>query len=101
FEIVYGFLTSMDLGDVHIDKIPVYIRHFYDEANPVDGYLGKAALGQLLTAVDYGAKRLVLVRQRNSSATSLSAVSVSTNKQQDSTAIEARPGVDMPVRSTS
>src|SRR5207248_7062211 len=48
-----------------------------------------------------GAKRLTLVRQRNSAATSLSAVSGPADKKQDSTTIEARPGVDMLVRSTS
>jgi predicted aspartyl protease len=101
FEIVYGYLTSMDLGEVHIENVPVYIRHFYDESNPVDGYLGKAALGQLMTAVDYGSHRLTLVRQRNTPAISLSAISGHPDKLDNSMAIETRPGVDMAVRSTS
>ncbi|MDQ2922463.1 MAG: aspartyl protease family protein, partial [Acidobacteriota bacterium] len=39
FEIVYGFLSSLELGDVRIDSVPVYIRHFFDDKTPVDGYL--------------------------------------------------------------
>jgi len=66
FEIVYGYVNSIDVGDVHIDNVPVYIRHFYEEREPVDGYLGISALGRLITTVDYGARRLTLIRQRNS-----------------------------------
>ena len=32
---------------------------------PVDGYLGIAALARLVTAVDYGTRRMTLVRQRS------------------------------------
>src|SRR5438128_5410036 len=38
FEIVYGFLASVGIGDVRVESVPVYIRHFFDEKNPVDGY---------------------------------------------------------------
>src|SRR5918999_805342 len=36
FEIVYGFIGSMDIGDIRIENIPVYIRPFYDMQTPVD-----------------------------------------------------------------
>lgn len=104
FEIVYGYLNSLDLGDVHLTNVPVFIRHFFDEVNPVDGYLGITALGRLVTAVDYGAHRLTLVRQRNTPATNISAISSSTDKQDkqdNSVPIETRPGIDLPVRLTS
>ena len=28
FEIVYGYLNSMEIGDIRIENVPVYIRHF-------------------------------------------------------------------------
>src|SRR5258706_7772153 len=73
FEIVYGYVNSIDLGEVRLTNIPVYIRHFFDEHTQVDGYLGIAALGRLLTTVDYGTRRLSLVRQRTADAESAKA----------------------------
>src|SRR5439155_1016978 len=40
FEIVYGFLESVAIGEVEVTNVPVYIRHFYDTKTPVDGYIG-------------------------------------------------------------
>jgi len=96
FEIVYGYLDSVELGEVRIENVPVYIRHFYDTHNPVDGYLGIAALAKLVTAVDYGTRRMTLIRQR--SKTDLSSVVDQPTKSEN---IEVRPGVDFPVRTTS
>src|SRR5258707_1323413 len=66
FEIAYGYLDTMEFGEVRIGNVPVYIRHFYDEHNPVDGYLGIAALSRLIITLDYGVRTLTLTRQRNS-----------------------------------
>ena len=44
FEIVYGFLSSMELGEVRVENVPVYIRHFFDDRVPVDGYLGLSVI---------------------------------------------------------
>lgn len=98
FEIVYGHLNSMELGEIKIGNVPVYIRHFYDSHNPVDGYLGIAALGKLVTAVDYGTRRMTLIRQANKSDLSLV---VDQPKNRSSDKFEARPGVEFPVRTTS
>src|SRR5712671_6797972 len=68
FEIVYGYLNAIDIGEVRVTNVPVYIRHFFDETTPVDGYLGIAALSRLLTTIDYGTRRLTLVRQRTADA---------------------------------
>jgi predicted aspartyl protease/Flp pilus assembly protein TadD len=54
FEIVYGFLDSVEVGDVKVDRVPVYIRHFYDSKSPVDGYLGLSAISNYVATVDYG-----------------------------------------------
>ena len=54
FEIVYGFLSSLELGDVKVESVPVYIRHFYDVNPQVDGYLGLSVISKFIAAVDYG-----------------------------------------------
>lgn len=66
FEIIYGYLNSMEIGEVRVENIPVYIRRFFDNNVPVDGYLGLSVISKFLTAVDYGEKRLTLIRQNQS-----------------------------------
>lgn len=63
FEIVYGFLSSLEIGETRIDRVPVYIRQFYDEKNPVDGYLGLSVITKFLTTIDYGAHTFTLTRR--------------------------------------
>lgn len=101
FEIVYGYLDSIDVGDLHIDNVPVYIRHFYEERDPVDGYLGISALGRLITTVDYGTRRLTLIRQRSSETADLATVINRPGKNDNGAPTEARPGVEVPMRTTS
>jgi predicted aspartyl protease/thioredoxin-like negative regulator of GroEL len=100
FEIVYGYINSIDIGEIRIMNVPVYIRHFYDERNPVDGYLGIAALSRLLAAVDYGTRRMTLVRQRNTEV-DLGRVIDGQGKQVAPEAIATRPGIDVRVRTTA
>ena len=97
FEIVYGYLDSIALGEVRVEHVPVYIRQFYDSVNPVDGYLGIAALARLVTTVDYGTQRMTLARRPNSELTWLTGQTVT----QDTAAQSARNGIDVPVRTTS
>ena len=66
FEIVYGFLSSLEFGDVRVENVPVYIRHFYDEKTPVDGYLGLSVISKFIASVDYGEKFSVLRRPSDS-----------------------------------
>ena len=63
FPIVYGFLSSLDVGDVRITNVPVYIRHFYDsKKTPVDGYLGLSIISKFVATVDYGERTFSLNR---------------------------------------
>jgi predicted aspartyl protease len=71
FEIVYGYLRSLEIGDVRVTNVPVYIRHFFDEKNPVDGYLGIAAISRLFMTVDYGTNHLTLVRPENADTSNI------------------------------
>src|SRR6266403_6194719 len=68
FEIVYGYLDSIDIGDFRVTNVPVYIRHFFDEQVAVDGYLGIAVLSRLVASVDYGRNQLTLARPRSNDA---------------------------------
>ncbi|HEX5887015.1 MAG TPA: aspartyl protease family protein, partial [Pyrinomonadaceae bacterium] len=63
FEIVYGFVSSVEIGTVKVQNVPVYIRKFFDSHIPVDGYLGLSVVSKFLTAIDYGTRRMSLVRQ--------------------------------------
>lgn len=80
FEIVYGFLSSLDIGAVRVANVPVYIRHFFDEKNPVDGYIGLSVITKYLATVDYGNKTFTLIRQRgeNASTQAASAIEIPT-----------------------
>lgn len=62
FEIVYGFLSSLDVGDVRVERVPVYIRQFFDTTVPVDGYLGLSVISSFVATVDYGSNTFSLVR---------------------------------------
>jgi tetratricopeptide (TPR) repeat protein len=66
FEIVYGYINSLDLGTVRVENVPVYIRKFYDTNIPVDGYLGLSVVSKFLASIDYGTRRMSLVRQNQS-----------------------------------
>jgi len=100
FEIVYGYLNSIDIGEIRVMNVPVYIRHFYDEHNPVDGYLGIAALSRLLAAIDYGTRRMTFVRQPDTKF-DLGQIIDSEGKKVDPETFAIRPGIDVRVRTTA
>lgn len=67
FEIVYGFLSSIELADVKIERVPVYIRHFYDSGKtPIDGYLGLSVISNFIATLDYGDRSFTLRRNSDS-----------------------------------
>lgn len=94
FEIVYGCLDSLELGDIRVSNVPVYIRHFYDGHNPVDGYLGISALARLVTSVDYGSRRMTFARYHG-------ITDLSTIVDRPAQNVTTRPGIDIPLRTTS
>ena len=65
FEIVYGYLSSLELGEVKVENVPVYIRRFYDDKNPVDGYIGLSLISKFVAMLDYGQRTFTLVRQHS------------------------------------
>ncbi|MCA1565010.1 MAG: aspartyl protease family protein [Acidobacteria bacterium] len=62
FEIVYGFLTSLQMGEVRVENVPVYIRHFHNQQESVDGYIGLSVLAKYVAAFDYGTQEMALTR---------------------------------------
>ncbi len=65
FEIVYGLLREIEVGDVTMRQVPVYIRKFHTGSHEVDGYIGLAMISKFLTTIDYGKKTFSLVRRRS------------------------------------
>lgn len=63
FEIIYGFLREVDIGDVNIRNVPVYIRKFHTEGAPVDGYIGLSLISKFLTTIDYGSQTFSLTKK--------------------------------------
>jgi tetratricopeptide (TPR) repeat protein len=63
FEIVYGFLKSVDIGNVQIESVPVYIREFHSNDERIDGYIGLSLISKFLTTIDYGSLTFSLIRK--------------------------------------
>jgi tetratricopeptide (TPR) repeat protein len=63
FEIVYGFLKTVELGAVRVRNVPVYIRKFHDDSEKVDGYIGLSLISKFLTTMDYGNSTFILTKK--------------------------------------
>ena len=102
FEIVYGFLSSLEIGNVEVQHVPVFIRQFYDEHAPVDGYLGISAILKFVATVDYGERTLTLDRQHGANDLDLwSTVYRAVPKRPVGLDVDRFKGVEIPLRTTS
>lgn len=63
FEIVYGFLRQVDVGDVKIRNVPVYIRKFHSKDESIDGYIGLSLISKFLTTIDYAVQTFALTKK--------------------------------------
>jgi len=63
FEIIYGFLKSVSIGDVKINNVPIYIRKFHSNTEKIDGYIGISLISKFLTTLDYGNLTFALKRK--------------------------------------
>jgi len=101
FEIVYGFLSSLEVGEVRMDNVPVYIRHFFDEKVPVDGYLGLSVISKFITSIDYGHLTFTLSRNRASAGVDpWSVIYPADSPPPDSSAVKPL-AVEIPLRTTA
>lgn len=64
FEIIYGFLRQIAIGDVKVRNVPVYIREFHNTNEDIDGYIGLSLISKFLTTLDYGNLTFVLLRKQ-------------------------------------
>lgn len=96
FEIVYGFLNSLDIGGVRVESVPVYIRHFFDNDAPIDGYLGLSVIAKFITSVDYGDNIFMLRRPSEGNSKDLWGVPLSRNGVQPLAGV-----LEIPLRTTS
>jgi predicted aspartyl protease/Flp pilus assembly protein TadD len=96
FEIVYGFLDSIAIGDVEVNNVPVYIRHFYDNQKPVDGYIGVSVISKFLTSIDYGDRSFTLSRERSSSFPDPWKATTANSERSS-----AQTSIEIPLRTTS
>jgi predicted aspartyl protease len=53
-EVVYGFLKSVQIGDIRVKNVPVYIREFNSNNEAINGHVGLSLLSNFLTTIDYG-----------------------------------------------
>ncbi len=86
FEIVYGFLQSMHIGDARVQNIPIYIRPFFNAQEPVDGYVGLSVISKFLSTIDYGTRSMTLARGEERAIFN---------------AADLPTGIEMPIRMTS
>lgn len=100
FEIVYGFLESLEIGEVKVQNVPVYIRRFFDDKKPVDGYLGLSMISKFVTAVDYGERTFTLVRHRQSGGLDLLETQPAADQPPALNSL-ATKAVEIPLRTTS
>lgn len=76
FEIVYGFLRQVDIGEVTVRNVPVYIRKFHSDVHEVDGYIGLSLISKFLTTIDYGARTFSLTKKDPAAQSAANAVSL-------------------------
>jgi predicted aspartyl protease len=100
FEIIYGFLNSIQLGEARVENVPVYIRDFHNAQEQIDGYVGLSVLVKYLASVDYGTSTLTLLRDPERA--SAAAAAGATVSPASSGAMAATPRIfELPIRSTS
>lgn len=63
FEIVYGFLRTVSIGEVKVRNVPVYIRKFHSDNESIDGYIGLSLISKFLTTIDYGDQSFSLIKR--------------------------------------
>jgi Flp pilus assembly protein TadD/predicted aspartyl protease len=77
FEIVYGFLPSIFIGDVKIKNVPIYIRKFHAQNERIDGYIGLSLISKFLTTIDYGDLTFTLVKKGSNKSEPIDAKNLS------------------------
>ena len=72
FDIMYGLIRSIDIGDATLRQVPCFIRKFHGDAQRpteerADGFIGLSILSHFIAELDYKERRLRLDRRVGSS----------------------------------
>lgn len=62
FEIVYGLVRKVSIGEVNLHNVPIYLREMRYQTQAIDGYIGLSLISKFLTVVDYGEQTLSLTK---------------------------------------
>ena len=78
FQIVYGLIKNLQIGEAKVKMIPCFVRPFHGEKDrpadeKADGFIGLSVLSHFLTELDYKEARIRLDR-RDSGSSPLAAV---------------------------
>jgi len=73
FPIVYGLISSIQLGDERISAVPCFIRRFHGSAArsedaKADGFIGLSVLSNFTAEIDYKSQQLSLMRELDDSS---------------------------------
>jgi predicted aspartyl protease/cytochrome c-type biogenesis protein CcmH/NrfG len=74
FQIVYGLIKSLQLGNARVRMVPCFVRPFHGDTNrppeeKADGFIGLSILSHFLTELDYKGMRMLLDRSENRPST--------------------------------
>jgi predicted aspartyl protease len=56
-------LKTVEIGEVKIGNVPVYIREFHNKNEQIDGYIGLSLISKFLTTIDYGNNSFSLLKK--------------------------------------
>ena len=78
FQIVYGLIKTLQIGEAKVKMIPCFVRPFHGEKDrpadeKADGFIGLSVLSHFLTELDYKEARIRLDR-RDTGSSALAAV---------------------------
>lgn len=63
FEMVYSLLREIEIGDVAVRTVPVYLRKLHSDSERFDGYIGLSLISKFLTTIDYGDRTFSLTKK--------------------------------------
>ncbi|HKZ80129.1 MAG TPA: aspartyl protease family protein [Pyrinomonadaceae bacterium] len=101
FEIIYGFLSSLQIGEVKVENVPVYIRRFFDAKTPVDGYIGLSIISKFIASVDYGENNFTLVRRQSDNLDQWRTLYRADTPPGTNSSAQVSGSVEIPLRTTS
>ena len=70
-------MRQVDISDVKIRNIPVYIRQFHTDGGDIDGYIGLSLISKFLTTIDYGDLTFSLAKKDEDKAPAIDETGIS------------------------